>query len=361
MNALARFLAPRPLTLLVFLGLLYFQWSWIQQYTVVQTDFEEIHDVTITLQAERAYGFGGPFVETETYEDGPYGRSSSSHAYRVHWGVLALNLALTYLVACAIAAFTYATQRWRRHVLVYSSLAGLAVAGSFITVITLIYLHFGYYFAPPGPMDEIRDIARVEAVVVYKIHPHTANGEPLVVTEAIIKKTADLKTRLPVRNHYQHEHLLQLFDQLDSYRLLPGTLSHILPGDIPSLNELLDTAGALPEGGPLPSEGVAVLARAGDGRRLLFLGTTGEFWEYYDRYQQHLFTAPPGSGDFRLTRSFQYQYYHYGPQIAWYYAWPILAGIALVVLCGGLAALTGLARILPRWWWREAKASRSAG
>jgi len=352
MNALARFLAPRPLTVAVFLGL-FVALGFVQSKQLHLNDPNEFGNGPRILGSYIYYGIGAPI---QRYED-----LLGIVTYSVRsWGLLALNLAAAYLLASLVTSFTYATIRWRRHLLVYSILAFLAVAGAAIGVLASCYYHRGYVFQPPGNVSGFDDIAQVDDHLAFDVFREFGNPNHAFLfvevtnykdpEEILLKPLYSRRFAFPVRRNPE------FVKELKARRLLPAKLSTEFPTATPPLVKLLEQNRYLSDLDFSDLyKGLAILARARDGRRLLFLDFNGPEEDGLQAYLQVLYVAPAGSENYRLSEHLTYRYNRHGRSFPYLYSWLEATGGALIVLCGGLAALTGLARILPRWWWPQRK------
>jgi len=327
MNAVARFLRPTALGLLLLvLGLL------------VQAGVFSMTSMTCS------YEHGGMVESTWTL--GPGGMVSivtgaGGTRVAVRWGLLALDLLLTYVLAAYLARALARVTGLRRPGPAYGLVVAASVALAFLVSIAMSRAYWGYFLERPPVPRAMGDIARVASVTPV-LTAAAAGGAPALAIREDFSLTNALASGRNDPYYCLEERLLI---DLDRRGLLPAVHSVALPPDLPDLLPLIRSTGLLaaPEAGYEEEAarlgGVIIDAVDGAGRRLVVMGLGGGQVEndHYPYYEM-VFSEASGAPGLAYAGGHRFFYDVAGIEGAeWYVAWPLLC---LPLVPAGLVVFT---------------------
>ena len=285
-----------------------------------------------------SYEHGGAVESTWTL--GPGGMvsivaGSDGAEVRVRWGLLALDLLLTYALAAYLARALARVTGLRRPARAYGLVTAASIGLAFLVSIALSRAYWGYFLNRPPVPSAMGDIARVASVTPVFTVTSTNGGSALAVrgdfsfTNALAPGRSDPYYGLSER----------LLIDLDRRRLLPAVHSVVLPPDLPDLLPLIRSTGllAVPEAGyeveAARLGGVVVDAVDATGRRLVVLGLeSGQVENDHHPYYEMVFTGAANSPDLAYAGGHRFFYDVAGLEgIEWFAVWPLLSLPAAVL------------------------------
>ncbi|MEM1060598.1 MAG: hypothetical protein AAGK14_15395 [Verrucomicrobiota bacterium] len=354
MKPLARLLTPSPLTVVVFLLLTALQllyWNDLLAYTGPLLDTHGFIYGRDTSPAGNAvlerYGIGAPVQRTHDQAGNPH--------LEIDWGTLLLNLALTYLASVLLAGLASGNLRWKRPLLTYGLAALSMLALSFALSVRFSHHYWGYWFHPPGPLPKMRLIETVHVFLPLEVTETTEHSPGLFKAEEPVYEIEELASLGSSNREYP---VGNLHAGLKAIGKLPKEYSAELPDDLPCLISSLEGSGLIIPASYGPRrwfhswESYLLTATGRQGERLIFLLLVGHNFsnDHYAVYEA-VFQASPGKDDWRYVTGQRYFFDMAGLEgFTWYVVWMLTAPFMLVGGITTLAALTGLARVLPPKW-----------
>ncbi len=306
-----------------------------------------------------SYEHGG--VVESTWTVGPGGMvaivaGSDGTQVTVRWGLLALDLLLTYALAMYLARVLTRVTGFRRPARAYGLVTAASVGLAFLVSIALSRAYWGYFLKRPPVPRAMGDIVRVASVTPV-LTTVAADGVHALGIREDFSFTNALAAARDDPYYGLHERLLL---DLDRRGLLPAVHSVALPPDMPDLLPLVRATGLLARPEPGYEEeaarlgGVVIDAVDGAGRRLVVLGLgSGQVENDHHPYYEMVFTGAPGAPGLAYAGGHRFFYDVAGIEGAeWYVAGPLLC-LPLVPI--GLIVFT-IARVL-RARRRDASAS----
>lgn len=274
---------------------------------------------------------------------------------RVRWVPLALDLLLTYVLACIAAGALTRVAGVRQPGRVFGGIAAGAVAATFLVSIGLSKVYWGYFLGRPPVPREMGDIVRVASVTSVTV------GEDgrTVVADAGAATTNDAAHGR--REPYDGVGSRLLVD-LEDRGLLPMAYGTALP-PMPDPGAWLQTAGLLakPQAGyetdSARHDGVVVDAVDASGGRLVVVGLRGGQVEndHYPYYEM-VFAGAANSTGLAFVRGQRFFFDIAGSEgTEWYVVWPLLA------MPGIFLAMVVFAVVRALWRWRRRMATSLGG
>lgn len=319
MNVVLKCLKPSMLFGIVFLLLVLTQGAFFSTRSTTYTRGSDA-----PCESESTYGIGSPISITT---------AKGAMSYHINWLVLVANILSCYIIAAILSRLFAVATRFRRPALAYGIVAIVMIVASFCCAIGFSRIEWGYYFARPEVLEEIRVIERVSAVIPVKTVSEKEGRRRLVVQNDYT--IADRLAYGKQDSYYCLDERLLL--ALEKRGILPSKHTGDLSG-LPDLYMLVRDSGILAQ----PTEGyndsdmlsgivVDALDRSGD--RLVFLGLTGlQLSNDHYPYYELVFAATSRSKDLSLIRGQRFFYDVAGIEGAeWYMIWPFLALVGIIV------------------------------
>ncbi len=274
-------------------------------------------------QRTHSFGLGSP-IEALTVAEGT--------SLNIRWVVLALNLALTYVLAAVGATYLTKATGLRHPATAYGLVAVAMIAIAFLASIGISKAYWGYFISKPELLTEVGEIATVQTIVPFKTENDA--GKLLIVVD----DSYSLSNGIASAKEYPAGYLeWRILLELERRNLIPATLATTVNG-LPELYPLIKSTGMLAnssEGYDSSSQlnGVAVDATDRRGGRLVFLCLTGgQLSNDHYPYYELLFRVQAGSSLLIFARGQRFFYDAAGMEgFEWYVIWPTLAIFGIMI------------------------------
>jgi hypothetical protein len=299
--------------------------------------------VTFTLQTD------APARSQTTIGIGPlisFSQDGGRTSFQIDWAILAINLALTYLLACLLAGIITKLTHFRRPAVVYGITALSMAVIAFGISIAMSKSFWGYFFSRPKLIEEARDLVQVRAVVGIKTES-IAGGQRMFVADEQYSFSNSI-ARTESDPYYCLEERILI--DLKKRNLLPPLSATTFP-ELTGLYEKVTNSGLLAESdkGYDSSEklgGIVVDGVDRSGSRQVILGLTGASVsnDHYPYYEM-VFTGGKSASGLSFAHGQRFFYDVAGIEgMEWYSIWLLLTIPAVVI---GFVVLT-IGRLLTR-------------
>lgn len=244
----------------------------------------------------------------------------SSHV--ILWGILLLNLTLTYLAGILLAKILVKTTALRRPTLNVGKVILAMILLTFLLAIYCSKLYWGYYFSRPSVFEEANTFDKVPAVIYFKMDKDNAGKNSL--TSDSSETFSRINNPTDSDDYYALKE--RILKNLAPRKLLPAEPANTFDG-FPDLNTLIHKSGVLdPSDGKYDSwskrSGVAVQALDKSGTPFLFIGLRGgQISNDHYPFYEILFRGNKESSEFDLIRS-QVFYFDVAGMEGW--EWPAI-------------------------------------
>jgi hypothetical protein len=228
---------------------------------------------------------------------------------------------------------------FRRTALACGGVAAVMVVVAFCVAAGISRAYWGYWLFRPPVLREVRDLAKVTAVVPVKAAAGESASRALIADDEFVLGQAVGIGRADPYYCLEERLLIAVEDR----GLLPRQPSADL-GALPELFPLIRQTGILakPDRGYEDADqlrGVVVDGVSQKGKRLVFVGVVGQQLsnDHYPYYEL-LFAGEPGAVNLRFVRGQRFFFDVAGIEgLEWYGIWPVLALIGILI---GFAVVT---------------------
>lgn len=270
---------------------------------------------------EFVFGFGAPLR---------FSSDGSDWTCTPGWSLLP-NLALSYLLACALARLMTSGTGFRRPGRVYGLVALVVVVCAFVASTVFSKWYWGYVLSRPPVPQEIHSVASVSSLLFVQVSTNDSGARSMTVSTNFTPSSYIAKDE---RGGYYCLSERLVFALLDR-GMLPSDAGTSL-GDLSSVYDLIKASGFLvePDEGYDTSDllhGVVIDSTTADGERLVLVGAGGGQVsnDHYPHYEFVFKGSPPGSA-LELVRKQRFFYDVAGIEGAeWYFIWPTISALGI--------------------------------